>query len=107
MAIQQGRRLAKNLVAIESGKARKSFSYFDKGTMAIIGWNKAVVDVPKPRLHFKGFIAWFTWIFIHLIFLVNYRNRVRTLYNWITAYFSKDQTLRMIIRPESKQDRAA
>jgi len=107
VAIQQGRRLAKNLVAIESGKARKSFSYFDKGTMAIIGWNKAVVDVPKPRLHFKGFIAWFTWIFIHLIFLVNYRNRVRTLYNWITAYFSKDQTLRMIIRPESKQDRAA
>ena len=107
VAIQQGRRLAKNLVAIESGKARQSFSYFDKGTMAIIGWNKAVVDIPKPRLHFRGFIAWFTWIFVHLMFLVNYRNRVRTLYNWITAYFSKDQTLRMIIRPESKQDRAA
>ena len=104
-AIQQGRRLAKNFIAIESGKTRQPFSYYDKGTMAIIGWNKAVVDIPKPKLHFKGFIAWLMWIFVHLMFLINYRNRIRTLYNWATAYFSKDQTLRMIIRPESKQDR--
>ena len=106
-AIQQGKRLAKNFIAIETGKVRKPFSYYDKGSMAIIGWNKAVVDIPKPKLHFKGFIAWLTWIFVHLLFLVNYRNRIRTLYNWATAYFSKDQTLRMIIRPESKQNRAA
>ena len=107
VAIQQGRRLAKNFIAIESGKTRQSFSYYDKGTMAIIGWNKAVVDIPKPRLHFKGFIAWFAWVFIHLMFLINYRNRIRTLYNWATAYFSKDQSLRMIIRPQAKQNRAA
>jgi len=100
-AIQQGRQLAKNLVAGEKGRPRRAFSYFDKGTMAIIGWNKAVADIPKPRLHFKGFIAWITWLFIHLLFLVNYRNRVRTLYNWITAYLSKDQSLRMIIRPDA------
>jgi NADH dehydrogenase len=106
-AIQQGKRLAQNFIAIESGKRRKPFSYFDKGTMAIIGWNKAVVDLTKPPLHFKGFIAWFMWVFVHLMFLVNYRNRIRTLYNWVTAYFSKDQTLRMIIRPETKQNRAA
>jgi NADH:ubiquinone reductase (H+-translocating) len=106
-AIQQGRQLAKNLIAIEKGKTRRPFSYFDKGSMAIIGWNKAVVDIPKPRLHFRGFIAWLTWVFIHLMFLVNYRNRIRTVYNWITAYFSRDQTLRMIIRPDTKQDRAA
>ena len=106
-AVQQGRQLAKNLMAIESGETRKPFSYFDKGTMAIIGWNKAVVDIPKPRVHFKGFIAWFMWIFVHLIFLVNYRNRIRTLYNWATAYFSKDQTFRMIIRAEPEQNRAA
>lgn len=107
VAIQQGRRLAKNFIAIQSGRSRKLFSYFDKGTMAIIGWNKAVVDIPKPRIHFKGFLAWLTWIFIHLLFLVNYRNRIRTFYNWVTAYFSKDQSLRMIIRPSSKQNRAA
>ena len=106
-AIQQGKRLAKNLIATASGKTRKPFFYFDKGTMAIIGWNKAVVDTPKPKLHFKGFIAWFMWLFVHLMFLVNYRNRIRTLYNWLTAYFSKDQTLRMIIRPDSKHKRAA
>jgi NADH dehydrogenase len=99
-AIQQGHLLAKNLRAIESARPKKPFSYFDKGSMAIIGWNKAVVDMPKPRLHFKGFIAWFVWLFIHLLFLINYRNRIRTLYNWITAYFTKDQALRMIIRPE-------
>jgi len=106
-AIQQGRQLAKNFIAIESGKTRQPFSYYDKGTMAIIGWNKAVVDIPKPKLHFKGFMAWLMWIFVHLMFLINYRNRIRTLYNWATAYFSKDQTLRMIIRPESRQNRAA
>jgi len=106
-AIQQGRQLAKNFIAIESGKTRQPFSYYDKGTMAIIGWNKAVVDIPKPKLHFKGFMAWLMWIFVHLMFLINYRNRIRTLYNWATACFSKDHTLRMIIRPESKQNRAA
>ena len=102
-AIQQGALLAKNLVALEASQSRKPFSYYDKGSMAIIGWNKAVVDLPKPRMHFKGFMAWLTWIFVHLMFLINYRNRVRTIYNWATAYFTKDQTLRMIIRPKSKQ----
>jgi NADH dehydrogenase len=102
VAIQQGRLLAKNLAATFTGATKQPFSYYDKGSMAIIGWNKAVVDIPKPRLHLKGFFAWFTWLFVHLMFLVNYRNRIRTLYNWATAYFSKDQTIRMIIRPESK-----
>ena len=100
VAIQQGQQLAKNFIAVESGKTRRPFSYFDKGSMAIIGWNKAVVDIPKPLLHFKGFIAWFIWIFVHLVSLINYRNRIRTLYNWTSAYYSKDQTLRLIIRPK-------
>jgi len=100
VAIQQGQQLAKNFMAVESGKTRRPFSYFDKGSMAIIGWNKAVVDIPKPLLHFKGFIAWFIWIFVHLVSLINYRNRIRTLVNWTSAYYSKDQTLRMIIRPK-------
>jgi NADH dehydrogenase len=104
VAIQQGRNLAKNFIAISKGKELQAFKYHDKGTMAIIGRNKAVADLPKPKLHFKGFIAWFMWVFIHLISLINYRNRIKTLYNWMIAYFTKDQSLRMIIRP-SRDDK--
>ncbi|MEO6550230.1 MAG: NAD(P)/FAD-dependent oxidoreductase [Ferruginibacter sp.] len=103
VAIQQGKNLATNFSNITSGKPLNAFTYFDKGTMAIIGRNKAVVDLPKPVLHFKGFIALFIWLFIHLISLVTYRNKMRTLYNWIIAYFTRDQSLRMIIRPEKNK----
>ncbi len=85
-----------------NGKAMKPFKYADKGSLAIIGRNKAVADLPK-NLHFKGFIAWFIWVFVHLVSLINYRNRVKTLYNWMIAYFTKDQSLRMIIRPSDDQ----
>jgi NADH dehydrogenase len=70
--------------------------------MAIIGRNKAVADIP-PDFHLKGFIAWIIWLFIHLVSLVHYRNRVTTLYNWVIAYFTKDQALRMMIRPFTKK----
>ena len=102
VAIQQGLNLAKNLQSLVNGKALKAFAYVDKGSMAIIGRNKAVVDLPKPRLHLKGFIAWLAWLFIHLLSLITYRNRVRTFWNWMIAYFTKDQSLRMIIRPAKK-----
>ncbi len=102
VAIQQGLNLAKNFQALVNGKALKAFAYVDKGSMAIIGRNKAVVDLPKPRLHLKGFIAWLAWLFIHLLSLITYRNRVRTFWNWMIAYFTKDQSLRMIIRPAKK-----
>lgn len=104
VAIQQGKQLAKNFSAIAKGQTLKPFAYRDKGTMAIIGWNKAVADIPKPKLHFKGFIAWLMWLFIHLISLINYRNKIRTLYNWTGAYFTKDQTLRMIVRPDRSRE---
>lgn len=101
-AIQQGKNLAHNLQAIVAGRQPRPFSYFDKGSMAIIGRNKGVVDLPNNRMHFQGFLAWTMWLGIHLLFLVNTRNRIKTLYNWITAYFSRDQSLRMIIRPEKE-----
>lgn len=100
-AIQQGRHLAKNFEALAKGKALKPFVYFDKGTMAIIGRNKAVVDLATPAWHIKGFVALLIWLFIHLVSLIAYRNRMKTLYNWITAYFTKDQSLRVIIRPQN------
>ena len=100
VAIQQGKNLAKNFVNILRNKPLEAFKYNDKGSMAIIGKNKAVVDIPKPKLHFKGFFAWMVWLFIHLISLITYRNRFKTFYNWMVAYFAKDQSYRMIIRPE-------
>lgn len=100
VAIQQGKNLAKNFVSMLKNQSLKAFEYNDKGSMAIIGKNKAVVDIPKPKLHFKGFFAWMVWLFIHLISLITYRNRIKTFYNWMIAYFAKDQSYRMIIRPE-------
>lgn len=102
VAIQQGYNLGRNFRAMARAQVLKPFGYHDKGTMAIIGRNKAVADLPGPRLHFDGFVAWCMWLFIHLISLINYRNRIRTLYNWMVAYFTKDQYLRMIIRPFDK-----
>ena len=103
VAIQQGTNLGKNLTKGLKNEVLKPFRYTDKGSMAIIGRNKAVADLPKPVLFFSGFIAWIMWLFIHLLSLINYRNRVKTLYNWTVAYFTRDQSLRMIIRPANKK----
>ncbi|MFI8378905.1 NAD(P)/FAD-dependent oxidoreductase [Leeuwenhoekiella sp. NPDC079379] len=103
VAMQQGVRLAKNLKLMEAGKEPKTFTYNDRGSMAIIGSNKAVADVPKPNLHLNGFIAWCAWLFVHLFALIDYRNRVRTFYNWSTEYLTKNQDLRLIIRPKKEE----
>ncbi len=103
VALQQGKNAAINFKKMAAQKELRPFRYTDKGTMAIIGRNKAVADIPKPTLHFKGFIAWFLWLFIHLTSLITYRNKITTLYNWMIAYFTKDQALRMIIRPLKKE----
>lgn len=104
VAIQQGRKLAKNLKRMNAGDVMEKFSYVDKGSMAIIGSAKAVVDLAFPKIHLKGFLAWLAWLFIHLMSLITYRNRARTFWNWMIAYFSKDQSLRMIIRPAEEKD---
>ena len=100
VAVQQGKNLAKNFRRMQSGQALTSFTYYDKGSMAIIGRNKAVADIPKPEMNFKGWVAWALWLFVHLFALINYRNRLKTMFNWTAAYFTKDQSLRMIIRPK-------
>lgn len=102
-AIQQGRVLARNLRAMVRQKPLTPFRYKDKGTMAIIGRSKAVADFPKPKMQIKGFLAWIIWLFVHLFSLIHYRNRVKTMYNWTIAYFTKDQSLRMIIRTRQPQ----
>lgn len=100
VAMQQGKNLAKNLKLYFNNKPMKPFRYYDKGSMAIIGRMKAAADLPKPKMSFTGFFAWMMWLFIHLFFLISYRNRILTMYNWTLSYFTKDQALRMIIRPK-------
>lgn len=99
VALQQGKNVALNFIRMERNEPPAPFHYKDKGTMAIIGRNKAVADLSKPRVHFRGFPAWFAWLFIHLVSLLTYRNKITTMYNWMIAYFTRDQALRMIIRP--------
>ena len=102
VAIQQGKNLAKNLKAMQAQKELKPFRYKDRGSMAIIGRSKATADLPKPKMNLTGWIAWMMWLFVHLFSLINYRNRIKTMYNWTAAYFTRDQSLRMIIRPSKK-----
>ena len=96
-AIQQGKHLAKNIKRILNKEKMQAFEYNDKGTMATVGRNKAVVDLGK--LKFGGFFAWFIWMFIHLYFLVGFRNRLITFFNWVYNYVNFDKAARLIIRP--------
>ncbi|MFD2519100.1 NAD(P)/FAD-dependent oxidoreductase [Salinimicrobium flavum] len=96
-AIQQGKHLAKNLKRLLRKEPLVPFEYYDKGTMATVGRNKAVVDLGKLR--FGGFFAWFIWMFIHLYFLVGFRNRLVTFFNWVYNYVNYDKASRLIIRP--------
>ena len=96
-AIQQGRHLARNLKAIKDGRPMKPFAYKNKGDMATIGRHKAVVDLPK--LSFGGFFAWFIWMFVHLMSLVGFRNRVIVFFNWVYNYINYDKAARLIVRP--------
>lgn len=99
-AIQQGEHLAKNIKRMMDNKNLIPFSYLDKGSMATIGRNKAVVDLKKFK--FAGPFAWFVWMFIHLFFLVGFRNRVVTFFNWAYNYINYDRAARLIIRPFKK-----
>ena len=102
-AIQQGTLLAKNLINIIDGKPTEDFKYFDKGSMATVGRNRAVVDIGKIR--FQGIFAWFTWMFVHLMTLVGFRNKIVVFVNWVWSYFSYDRGTRLIIRPFLKGDK--
>ncbi len=95
VAIQQGKRLAKNLNKAGDIRKWKPFTYHDMGTMATVGRNKAVAEI--YGLKFQGFPAWFVWMFIHLISILGVKNRLQTFINWAWNYFSYDQSLRLMI----------
>lgn len=100
VALQQAKNLAVNIVSALNGRKLKAFKYFNMGSMATVGRNKAVVDLPFIR--FQGFFAWFVWMFLHLLFLVGFRNKMVVLINWVWNYFSYDRGTRLIIRPFKK-----
>ncbi|MBX2916097.1 MAG: NAD(P)/FAD-dependent oxidoreductase [Cyclobacteriaceae bacterium] len=100
-AQQQGKLVAKNISNLIHKKELKPFSYFDKGSMATIGRNKAVVDLRGIR--FQGMFAWYVWMFVHLMSIVGFRNKVFTFFSWMWNYFSYDRSNRLIIgRNEEK-----
>lgn len=101
VAIQQGTQLAKNIIRFINKEEPEPFKYFDKGSMATVGRNKAVVDIGKIR--FQGVFAWFVWMFVHLMSLVGFRNKVVTFVNWVWSYFNYDRGTRLIIRRFSRQ----
>src|SRR5690606_30228445 len=99
-AIQQGRNLGDNLVRILEDKPLQPFVYRDKGTMATIGRNKAVVDI--GNLRFQGIFAWFVWMFVHLFFLIGFRNRIIVFIYLVYNYVRFDRHARLIIRPYNR-----
>ncbi|WP_306639477.1 NAD(P)/FAD-dependent oxidoreductase [Sanyastnella coralliicola] len=97
VAIQQAANLAKNILAESKGKEPTPFKYKDLGSMATIGRNRAVVDLPKG--HFRGFFAWVIWMVVHVVQLIGFRNKVLVLVNWTWNYVQYARDARLIIRP--------
>ncbi|HLT32785.1 MAG TPA: NAD(P)/FAD-dependent oxidoreductase [Aquaticitalea sp.] len=102
VAQQQGKQLKKNLLNLIDNKPLKPFKYFNKGVMATIGRNKAVVDLPMWR--FQGTFAWLVWMFVHIMSLVGFRNKIGAFLDWMSNYFTYDKPLGLIIRPYKRQE---
>ena len=101
VAINQAKNLGKNLNRMMLGKTTTEFEYNDLGSMATVGRNKAVVDL--PFIKFKGYFAWVTWMFLHLMLILSVRNKLIIFINWAWAYVSKDSALRLILTPEKEK----
>ena len=102
VAIAQGSSLAENLIKMGKNIPMKEFEYHDKGSLATVGRNLAVVDIPKPKLHLKGFFAWIFWMVLHLYLLLGVKNRIAVFFNWMYNYITYDQNLRLIFRAFKK-----
>jgi len=102
-AIQQAKTLGENLLKIQRGRTDlKEYEYKDKGTMATVGRNLAVCDIPKPKLHFGGWFAWIIWMSLHLMLILGVKNRFFVFVNWLYNYITYDQSLRLIFKEFKK-----
>jgi NADH dehydrogenase len=103
VAIQQGRHAARNILAMIKDRKPQRFHYWDKGSIATIGRNKAVADL--KFMHLSGLPAWLAWLFVHIVFLVGFRNRLLVLFQWAWAYFTFDKGARLITRNFQSEQR--
>ncbi|MBN8667783.1 MAG: NAD(P)/FAD-dependent oxidoreductase [Chitinophagales bacterium] len=98
-AIQMADLIAGNLLRALKGRSdKKEFEYVDKGSMATVGRNLAVVDLSKPKWHFGGFPAWMVWMGLHLMLILGVKNRLFVFLNWLYNYITYDQNLRLLFR---------
>lgn len=95
-AIQAGQHLAKNIMHLVNNEPTEPFKYFDKGSLATVGQNKAVADIRK--LHFHGYLAWLLWMFVHLMSLVGFSNKLSVFVSWAAKYFTRNTDNRLIVR---------
>ena len=102
VAIQQAQNLAGNLIRLKNNKQLKEFRYVDKGSLATIGRNLAVADL--PYLKTQGFFAWVLWLFVHIMMLIGVKNKIFVMMDWAWNYFFSDQALRLMIKPSSKNN---
>jgi len=106
VAINQAKNLGKNIINTLNGKSLKEYEYYDLGLMATIGKHKAVVDLPFLRFH--GVIAWYIWMFLHLMLILSVRNKLIIFINWAWSYITKDTSLRLILvseKPDTKKQK--
>jgi len=94
VAMQQGTAVAENIARELGGEQRRPFRYHDKGTLATIGRAAAVADL--GNLHVSGFVAWFLWIFVHILYLVGFRSRVLVMIEWSWSYLTYQRSARLI-----------
>ena len=106
VALNQGKNLARNLIRQVNGNKhyQGEFEYHDKGSLATVGRNLAVVDFPKNRGHLGGFVAWLTWMVLHLVLILGVKNRLQIFLNWVYKYFTHDQSLRLIFQKIPKKN---
>ncbi|AUD03127.1 NAD(P)/FAD-dependent oxidoreductase [Spirosoma pollinicola] len=102
-AIQQGVHLAKNIRRLLKNEPTEPFKYFDKGSLAIVGRSRAVADLPG-NIHLGGFIAWMSWLFVHIWYLVGFRSKLVVFSNWVYRLFTYERGTRIIIRPFIRKD---
>ena len=101
VAIAHAHALGKNFKNLAKGKTLEPFEYHDKGSMATVGKRKAVVDLPK--FSFQGRLAWFTWMFVHLMLILSVKNKLSIFITWMYSYFNNDSTLRVLLKPTGKK----
>ncbi|OWR15070.1 NAD(P)/FAD-dependent oxidoreductase [Chryseobacterium sp. VAUSW3] len=101
VAINQGKNLGRNFLR-KSENDWKEYEYTDRGSMATIGKHRAVVDLPGFK--FQGFLAWYFWMFLHLMLILSVRNKIAIFFNWMWSYLNKDSSLRLIIIPNKKNN---